>query len=65
LFRDYLRVHPEDVAWYGQVKRELAERFRHDRNGYVMAKNPPLWQLMYAASEWSQEVGWEPGASGI
>lgn len=63
LFRDYLRCHPDRAAEYAAVKRELAERFRHARAAYVDGKSPIIWHIMRAASDWSQEVGWEPGAS--
>jgi len=63
LFRDYLRAHPVDAAGYAGVKHALAERYRHDRAAYVDAKEPFIWQVMRAASDWSQEIGWEPGPS--
>lgn len=37
-FRDYLIAHPEDAARYAALKRELAERFRTDRDAYTNAK---------------------------
>jgi GrpB-like predicted nucleotidyltransferase (UPF0157 family) len=41
-FRDYLRVHPEALAVYASLKRDLAERFVGDtfesRNAYAAAK---------------------------
>lgn len=38
LFRNYLRAHPEAAAAYASLKKELAEKFRHDRNAYTDAK---------------------------
>ena len=38
LFRDYLRAHPETAQEYGRLKRNLAERFRRDREAYTDAK---------------------------
>lgn len=38
LLRDYLRSHPERAAAYAALKRELAARFRDDREGYTDAK---------------------------
>lgn len=38
LFRDYLRSHPETARAYGQLKRDLAIKFREDRNAYTDAK---------------------------
>jgi len=37
-FRDYLRSHPQVAADYERLKRSLAERYRHDREGYTDAK---------------------------
>lgn len=37
-FRDYLRIHPEDVCAYGLLKRSLASRYGSDRDGYTQAK---------------------------
>lgn len=63
LFREYLRAHPIDAAAYAGLKLALAERYRPDRATYVDAKEPFIWQVMRTASDWSQEVGWEPGPS--
>ncbi|HYH11746.1 MAG TPA: GrpB family protein [Thermomicrobiales bacterium] len=61
LFRDYLRCHPDSAAEYASVKRSLAERYRYQRTSYVAAKEPFIWDILRAGSEWSQAVGWEPG----
>ena len=37
-FRDYLRTHPEAVHQYETLKRQLADRFRDDRQAYNQAK---------------------------
>lgn len=37
-FRDYLRAHPDVSAQYDRLKRDLAERYRNDREGYTNAK---------------------------
>jgi GrpB-like predicted nucleotidyltransferase (UPF0157 family) len=37
-FRDALRASPGAAAAYGALKRELAIRFRNDREGYAQAK---------------------------
>lgn len=37
-FRDYLRLHPEAVKEYGELKLRLKEKFEHDRDGYTAAK---------------------------
>lgn len=37
-FRDYLIAHPEAADAYAALKRDLKERFEHDRDGYTNAK---------------------------
>ena len=37
-FRDHLRHEPDAVARYDRLKRELAERFRHDIDSYIEGK---------------------------
>ena len=37
-FRDHLRRHTNDALAYARLKRELAERFGPDREGYAAAK---------------------------
>lgn len=61
LFRDYLRVNNEDARRYSALKVRLAEQYRGDRQGYVNAKSPLIWEIFRNASDWSQAVGWEPG----
>ncbi len=39
-FRDALRADPALAARYGRLKRELADRFAHDRAAYTAAKAP-------------------------
>ncbi|HEX2186232.1 MAG TPA: GrpB family protein [Chloroflexota bacterium] len=63
LFRDYLRVHPAAAGRYAALKLELAQRYRHDRSGYVAAKEPFIWATMREADAWAQATGWTPGAS--
>jgi GrpB-like predicted nucleotidyltransferase (UPF0157 family) len=38
LFRDSLRVHPEEAQRYDQLKKDLAAKFGSDRDGYTEAK---------------------------
>jgi len=37
-FRDYLRQHPKTAMEYAKLKMDLAEKYRHDREGYTNAK---------------------------
>ncbi len=63
LFRDYMRTHREDAELYAQLKRQLAKQYGYDRSGYTDAKDPFIWEVIYRADRWSQEIGWEPGPS--
>ncbi len=63
LFRDYMRVHPADAQRYAALKYRLAEKYRDDRTGYTLAKDPFIWEIMALANDWSQQTGWEPGLS--
>jgi GrpB-like predicted nucleotidyltransferase (UPF0157 family) len=38
-FRDYMRQHPDEAARYHQLKHELAQRYRRDREAYSRAKD--------------------------
>jgi GrpB-like predicted nucleotidyltransferase (UPF0157 family) len=38
-FRDYLRTHPDDVAAYARLKRQLAAEHSTDRDAYTRAKS--------------------------
>lgn len=38
-FRDHLRNHPDDAKAYAALKRELARRYRNDREAYTEAKS--------------------------
>ena len=39
-FRDYLRTHADAAAGYESLKRQLADRYRFDREAYTDAKEP-------------------------
>jgi GrpB-like predicted nucleotidyltransferase (UPF0157 family) len=64
LFRDFLRCHPQHAEEYAALKLELIKRQDgFDGRGYTEAKAPLIWSIMRQASDWSQQVGWEPGPS--
>ena len=63
LFRDYLRLHPEDRRTYETVKRKLFAQYRHDRHVYTDTKGDIFWEIMQRADMWAAETGWERGAS--
>ncbi|MEV4161893.1 GrpB family protein [Nonomuraea dietziae] len=64
LFRDYLRAHPATAAEFARAKRRCARQFRDDRQQYVSAKEPFVWDIVRRADTWAQSVGWRPGPSG-
>jgi len=49
--RDALRAHPELAAKYAALKRELAERFRDDRDSYTEGKTPFITSVLLDARE--------------
>ena len=51
-FRDYLICHPERAAGYGRLKRELAERFRDDRDAYTDGKTGFVRETEALARSW-------------
>jgi GrpB protein len=58
LFRDYLRTHPETMAAYAALKRQLAARYRVRRDAYTEAKGPFVRAAMARAEEWARMTGW-------
>jgi GrpB-like predicted nucleotidyltransferase (UPF0157 family) len=56
-FRNFLRAHPEEARIYGELKIDLAERFREDRSAYVSAKSEFVNQLTSRAIRDSEEEG--------
>lgn len=63
LFRDYVREHEAERQRYEAVKRELADRFRLERQRYTDAKDPIIWEIMQRADRWASTTGWQPGSS--
>jgi GrpB-like predicted nucleotidyltransferase (UPF0157 family) len=44
-FRDLLRTHPEELARYAKLKRDLAARFPDDREAYTSGKTELVTKL--------------------
>jgi GrpB-like predicted nucleotidyltransferase (UPF0157 family) len=65
LFRDYMRRHADDAQRYAALKYQLAAQYGADRAGYTDAKDPFIWEIMKKADRWSQDMGWEPGATDV
>ena len=55
LLRDHLRSHPEAVAEYAALKKQLALRFPDDIDGYVEGKTELILRLL-AAEGFGQET---------
>jgi Uncharacterized conserved protein len=49
VFRDYLRVNPQDRDWYGEVKTLAAVRFPEDVDSYMVAKSPCVVEIIKRA----------------
>ena len=49
LFRDYLRINPQEASRYEKLKRELAVRFRDDREAYTEGKSDYVAEVMEKA----------------
>lgn len=50
-FRDYLQSHPEELQRYAALKRELAKKFRTDREAYTHAKSDYIQAVMTKAQQ--------------
>lgn len=49
VFRDYLRQYPNEAARYEQLKRNLAQRFKSDREAYTAGKAEYIKDVMQKA----------------
>ena len=56
LFREFLLGCPEAAARYEAEKLALAEKCRHDRAAYVLAKEQVVEELVRQARAWHREV---------
>lgn len=50
-FRDYLRSQPQIASEYEDLKRQLAHKYRFDREGYTEAKGPFITRITGLASQ--------------
>lgn len=51
LLRNYLRTHPDHAFQYGQLKRQLADKFRHNREAYTNAKTDFILAILHKAKK--------------
>ncbi len=49
LFRDYLKIHPEEARRYEKLKRDLAAQFHDDREAYTQGKSNYVREVMEKA----------------
>ena len=49
LFRDYLRIHPEEARHYGKIKLEAAALFPDDIDAYLEYKSPCVREILKRA----------------
>jgi len=49
LFRDYLRLHPEEATRYSGLKQKLAQQYRHERVAYSHAKTEYIEAVLVKA----------------
>ena len=55
-FRDYLRAHPNDSKKYGDLKKELSQRFPYDINSYIKGKEQLVFEIERKAIAWYQSL---------
>ena len=53
-FCDYLRAHPEEARRYGQLKEELARKFRHASDRYTEGKTEMIREMDRKALAWRE-----------
>lgn len=49
--RDYLRVHPEDLKKYAEIKKRAAEVSNEDREVYMKTKEPAILEIIKKATK--------------
>jgi GrpB-like predicted nucleotidyltransferase (UPF0157 family) len=60
LFRDYLRLHPDDANRYAEVKWEALRHWADDGWAYTDAKTEAILDILDKAGSWAAEQGWRP-----
>ena len=62
LFRDYLRTDLCVQRSYDIIKRQLADIYLDDIDGYLSIKDPVMDIIYRAAENWAAVVDWQPSA---
>ena len=60
IFRDHLRANPDALAAYLALKRDLADRFRDDREAYSKQKTGFIDDLVLSLGGPPRRVPWDP-----
>lgn len=58
LFRDYMRMHPDDCRLYSDLKHKLSIKYCNDRIAYAKGKDSLIWNIMSKANLWARVTGW-------
>ena len=48
LFRDYLREHPNKAKLYSELKWQLVQKYKHNREAYTDGKAPFIKEILKA-----------------
>lgn len=51
-FRDYMITHPEDAQRYSELKRDLAEKYPDNIDGYMDGKDSFIKEIDQKAVQW-------------
>ena len=54
-FRDYLRSHPDEMAYYRDAKDEAHRLSPDDYTNYYLRKDPVLKEIKARAIQWKQQ----------
>lgn len=59
LFRDYLRSTPHVRDAYGEIKLQLANKFKNNTDAYYDIKDPYMDTVYYGARSWAELIKWK------
>lgn len=54
-FRDYMIAHPEEAKDYEELKKQLADKFKYNSEGYVSGKDAFIKDIDKKAEQWAKE----------
>ena len=53
-FRDYMNTHKEDAVQYGELKKDLCEKYPQDRESYIEGKRDFITDMLKRARIWKE-----------